>query len=246
VTGPAANVFWSAKDERSPGDWEDGAAFDPVGGRMAVADGASAAYRAREWATHLVESWVKSAPMEDADPAVAGRWFTEVASRWKSEDDVQNLEWYHQDAARRGSFAAFVGVQLTTSGARTSWTAVAVGDCCLFQVRGDRLLTAFPLSDPAAFGNAPDLVPSAADKLDRLHDRIRTSTGIAEPGDLILLCSDAFAKFLLTVASDGTVWAVLRSLVDNHQFGELVSYLRAQGLLELDDVTLLRVRVTAG
>ena len=30
-----------------------------------------------------------------------------------------------------------------------SWSALAVGDCCVFHVRGDALLTAFPVNDAA-------------------------------------------------------------------------------------------------
>jgi Protein phosphatase 2C len=248
VSRVVGNVFWFAKDERSPNDWEDGAALDLSTGRLAVADGASAAYRAREWATHLVESYIAAAPSPDSDPETAIRWFGQVAESWKSDDgESGGPEWYHLDAARRGSFATFVGAQLTASQGNFSWSALAVGDCCLLQIRGEQVLTAFPLADPADFTNAPVLVPSAADKLHLLRHRVHTTSGSTQPGDLILLSSDAFAKFMLTEAPrGGALWPVLRSIADNREFGELVRYLRKQRALEIDDVTLLRVIVNAG
>ena len=41
-----------------------------------------------------------------------------------------------------------------------SWQAVAVGDSCLFVVRGGRLYSSFPLEDTAQFDNSPALVCS--------------------------------------------------------------------------------------
>ncbi len=246
------NVFWSAKDPQVPDDWEDGAALDLSSGRFAVADGASAAYRAREWAAWLVESYLAAPPT--TKPSAVLEWLAAVANDWKTEDSAggSDVEWYHQDAARRGSFAAFVGTRfepsLETSFAtpkgELTWSAVAVGDCCLLQVRGDQLMTAFPLSDPTEFGSAPVLVPSAADKLPLLRGRVHTITGNARPGDVILLSSDAFAKFMLTEAAPD-LWRVLRSIKDNRQFTELLHYLWTQNALEVDDVTLLRVIIPA-
>lgn len=246
MTRVLGNVFWVAKDEQAPADWEDGAGLDLARGLVAVADGASAAYRAREWACHLVESYLAEPPAPDADPQAALDWFEDVGQSWKpAADQADEVEWYHRDAARRGSFAAFAGAQLTAFDGGVSWSAVAVGDCCLLQIRDGQLVTAFPLSDPASFGNAPVLVPSAAQRLHLLRDQVRTAAGTALPGDMLLLSSDAMAKFMLTEEGRaGPLWPVLRSITDNGQFAELVRYLRQQTVLEVDDVTLLRVIVT--
>lgn len=246
MTRIVPNVFWMAKDERAPGEWEDAGAFDMKGARFAVADGASAAYRAREWATQLVTCYVTAPPALDADEEVALRWFAESANDWRTTGGGAPLEWYHQDAERRGSFAAFVGAGFFASAGRLRWHAIAVGDCCLFHLRDDVLTTAFPLSDPSEFGHSPDLVPSAIRNLEGLRHKVRIRSGQAVPGDLFVLCSDALAKFLLEEAPYGeSAWAAIRSIGDNDDFARFIRYLRNENAIALDDVTLLRLVVRA-
>jgi len=245
VSGILPNLFWLAKDERVPGEWEDAGAFDTRNARFAVADGASAAYRAREWAMQLVEYYVKAPPPPNADEDVVLQWFAKLANSW--QDDSNGNEptfWYQQNAERRGSFAAFLGAGFSHSHAGLVWHSVAVGDCCLFHIRENVLMTAFPVSNPADFGRSPDLVPSAAQSLGRLRNRVRVTSGNAVPGDLFLLCSDALAKFLLAEAPRGEpVWTAVKSIADNEDFARLIRYLRRENAIEIDDVTLLRLVV---
>jgi hypothetical protein len=241
------NAFWAPKDEQAPEDWEDGCAFDRGNARFAVADGASAAYRAREWARHLVSSYVLAPPAPDGDEQAALRWFAQSAQDWQGTAQRAPVAWYHQDAERRGSFAAFLGARFLPAGPALRWHSIAVGDCCLFQVRDGEVATAFPVSDPADFGQSPVLVPTAEHSLDRLRGKVQTRSGEALPGDLFLLCSDALAKFVLEHASrDGTLWRALTSVPDNEEFGQLVRYLRSENAIDVDDVTLLRLVLRAG
>jgi Protein phosphatase 2C len=245
VIGILPNLFWLSKDERAPDEWEDAGAFDMGNALFAVADGASQAYRAREWAMRLVERYVTAPPPPNADGDLALRWFAELASGWQDESDgSENTYWYQSNAERRGSFAAFVGIRLFLSDTGFAWQSMAVGDCCLFHVHGDMLTTAFPLSDPASFGQSPDLVPSAAQSVERLRNKVRVRSGEAVPGDLVLLCSDALAKFILEEAPRGKpVWTAIRSIADNDEFAQFIRYLRSENAIDIDDVTLLRLIV---
>jgi hypothetical protein len=239
------NLFWVAKDERAPGEWEDAGAFDMRTERFAVADGASAAYRAREWAMRLVECYVTAPPPPDADEGTVLRWFARPASNWQDESNgSEPTRWYQQNAERRGSFAAFLGTCFSRSAAGLVWHAIAVGDCCLLHIRNNFLMTAFPISDPGDFGRSPDLVPSSEQTLERLRNKVKMRSGNAMPGDLFLMCSDALAKFLLREAPRGeSAWTAINSLENNDDFAQLVHYLRSENAIEIDDVTLLRLAV---
>jgi hypothetical protein len=245
VIGILPNVFWLSKDEQAPDEWEDAGAFDMGSARFAVADGASQAWEARAWAMHLVERYVAGPPPPDADGDVALRWFAELANGWQDESDSsENTYWYQANAKRRGSFAAFVGIRLFPSDTGFAWQSMAVGDCCLFHVRDDVLTTAFPLSNPASFGQSPDLVPSAAQSVERLRNKVKVRSGEAVPGDLVLLCSDALAKFFLEESPHGKpLWTAIRSITDNDEFAQFVRYLRSKNAIDIDDVTLLRLIV---
>src|SRR5207245_2817099 len=119
-----------------------------------------------------------------------------VQARWAALVDRRPLPWYAAEQARQGAFAALVGLSLSTDG---RWTALAVGDCCLFQLRGEGLLVAFPLDDPDAFDNRPMLLGSRPHTNRGLRQcgAIATASGAWQAGDTFLLMSDALAAAFL-------------------------------------------------
>ena len=144
---------------------QDASAADPDRGRFAVADGATESVYAAEWAQLLVEAFVRGdAAEEPAWPT----WLPPLQARWEEvirpPVDAPPRPWYLEEAlAHGGAFATFLGLVLEPSAdgaAPWHWQAYAVGDSCLFQVRGDVLLRAFPVERAAEFGSTPCLVGS--------------------------------------------------------------------------------------
>jgi hypothetical protein len=210
--------------------------------RVAVADGASASFGAAEWARLLCGAWVDGTltpeDLPDALPTLGRRWRDAVLA--------EPLPWYAQERARGGAFAAFCGLTLGADGA---WTALAVGDCCLFQIRGgEELITAFPLSRPDDFSASPALVGSLPAANANLAAHVRIGAGTAVPGDTFYLMSDALAAwFVRTHAAGRQPWRWLESLGLPHApapFPELVARLRAEQGLANDDAALAVVPVT--
>jgi hypothetical protein len=151
--------------------------------------------------------------------------------------------WYIAEAAARGAFATFVGLQFTETPDTRRWRALAVGDACCFHVRGGHLLDAFPVGSPDGFDSSPDLLSSTAFRGSHGGHRLVARTGDAETGDLLFLATDAMAAWALARAGDDpSVWASLAGL-DHRGFAELVTACRATGEMEDDDVTLLRAVV---
>ena len=102
----------------------------------------------------------------------------------------------------------------------------------------DRLELATPIDDPAAFGSHPQLVSSLSGSPAPVP--VVTETAV-QADDLLLLASDALAAFLLRLAADGdAVWPALRRL-DTAGFARLVGEGIASGLLERDDLTVVRI-----
>jgi len=163
------------------------------GYRYAVADGASASAFARLWAHLLVHAYAGGSlggPTLEGDLAPAQARWAELVGR-------RRLPWYAQEQTRRGAFAALVGLTLDVD---QRWSGLAVGDCCLFQVRGDALVTAIPLNDPGQFTVRPLLLcsrPVANGDL-RSAGAVVTAEGTWQPGDTFLLMSDALAALFLS------------------------------------------------
>ena len=177
--------------------------------------------------------------------AMSGWDATLVAYRKGREDDERPIEWFEQPGLERGAHATLLGVELTRPpGGEGRWSAVSLGDSCLFQMRDERLITAFPLTDPAAFCNAPKLVPSSARQLGRVMANLERAEGTWRPGDVLFLATDAVAAWFLAEAAAGNApWRALNRIPcdDSAAFARWAADQRAGRCLRNDDLTLVRV-----
>lgn len=233
--------FLLPKEGAGPEECEDAVGVNVGALRFALADGATEAFDAGNWARALAAGWVESEG-EALSVGEFGRWAAEAGRRWRAGWEGRELPWYAEEKARAGSFAAFVGVGLEGDG---RWRAVALGDACLVQSRGGNILTALPLSDPAEFGAAPVLVASRAAALEGALGRAVAASGEAAPGDVLLLLSDAAAAWFLKLSRAGDALAEefdsLLAASENDLLAALFGRERARGRIKDDDVALVRI-----
>jgi hypothetical protein len=234
--------------------------------RCAVADGASESAFADVWAQLLVRAFGRR------------RMRLERLRRlWQRSISGRPVPWYLEKKITRGAHAAFVGLSLRDGSANGhaepqassefgdwlelpsdetpttgvgSWRALAIGDSCLFHVRGPELLTVGPLDASEQFGNTPALLSSTSPKrIRRASADVTVLSGAWQPGDTFYLATDAIAQWLLSIQEAGRPpWVHLDELCvkgDTETFDRLVEELRAEGDLHNDDTTLLRVEVTS-
>ncbi len=221
-------VSVAPKDLSHPHDCEDAYAPEQLSEEppwcVAIADGASQTFAAGDWARLLVRSYVDGR-FPDALP--------DLRTQWAKGIDREALSWFQRERLRGGAQAALVGLRIAADG---GWDATAIGDCCLFQVRAETLIAAFPYRRPDDFSSQPPLVSTAA----RQDKPPRTETGMWRPGDTFYLMSDALAQWFLdeAVLRDGKPWRWL-----TRPFRTLVAELRACGRLRVDDTTLAVLRL---
>jgi hypothetical protein len=238
--------LWLPKRGHTAEEYEDAAAGDPERGRFAVADGASESSFAGIWARLLVEEFVHKqgncpAPLAEWVPAVQGRWVQEVGER--------EFSWYAESKFQQGAFATFLGLALTESGTEeggAGWRALAVGDACLFQVRGDALLCRFPLRGAGDFNNTPWLIGSRGRPPAGVDEGELAEEGECLPGDTLWLATDALAQwFLARVEAGERPWQELAAVVESPEpevyFAGWVEGRRDANALRNDDVTVLAV-----
>jgi hypothetical protein len=232
--------FSLAKQGNAAGEYEDAFAAEPGLGRFAVADGASESSFAGEWAKELTEGFV-------ADPVQPGgwaEWLPPVRERWLAAVGTGGLPWYAQQKLDDGAFATLLGLEIELAPKETGypWRAAAVGDACLFHLRGGELLLSFPMEDASAFGTRPALVGSRARNAGEPTGD-EWLAGRARRGDRFLLMTDALAQWFLTdVETGGRPWESLTELTEP-TFPEWVEKKRSARALRNDDVTLLLVEV---
>jgi hypothetical protein len=245
-------VFAAPKAGSAEAEWEDGAGYDegdPATGtaRLVVADGATEAYDSIRWVGLLVESFLGPAGPPPGVPAAGVvEWIGRLQERWVREApafaNLYEERKFHAD----GSFATLLGCEVRgLGGPRPAWTAVALGDTVLFQVRAGTELARFPAVTADGFGINPEGVFTAPAARDRMRAALGRAEGTLAAGDRLFLATDAFAEWMVR-AADGQpaqLWRLLDRL-DPASFRRLVADRRRAGLMKNDDVTLMRVRVT--
>jgi hypothetical protein len=226
----------------APEECQDAVAGAPERGRFAVADGASESADAGLWARLLAEDFVAS----PARHLAWASWLPPLQARWAAEAAALPaggaLPWYLEERAREGAFATFLGVLVEDS----VWHAQAVGDSCLFQLRGGALLRAFPLQRGEEFGSTPWLIGSRPPGAEVAGAHGQRAEGEWQAGDRLWLMTDALAQWFLRQAEEGgRPWEALARLLaeaaPDEAFTAWVGGLRAQGQLRNDDVTLAAV-----
>jgi hypothetical protein len=217
----------------------------------AVADGATESSFAGQWARQLVRAYGNSSML-------GLEWLPPLAkeqARWRRTVQRKPLPWYAEEKVRNGAFAAFLGLAVTPqvspvtdkSASGGAWTAVSVGDCCLFHLRGAELLRSFPAQESTFFTQRPFLLSSNPLRNDALAERLLTTTGQWQAGDTFYLMTDALALWALQRWESGAApWdevAALEGDQRQRRFGRWVEGLRASAMLRNDDVTLLAVQI---
>lgn len=217
---------------------EDVIAVDTKTCRFAIADGATEAFAARDWAERLAQHWVenesKLTPEDFREWVVAeGR---ELQDSWKS----LTLSWYAEEKASVGSFAAFVAVELDLMTDSPSWKAIALGDACLLHCRRGSLLKSLPLSHSESFNSAPMLVASDSCLHDTSMPALVIDAGSCQNGDVLLLMSDAAASWCLQRFENGG-FDVEKFLVTNgdEELNRFFDEERLAGRIRNDDLAIL-------
>ena len=153
----------------------------------AIADGATESAFSRHWARILVQNACTTStlvPTLSSLDAWRAEWRQEIAPQ------INEQPWYVAAKAQEGAHATYLHCIAQQNG---TYQAAACGDSVLLHLRNNALHTAWPTSDPDAFGHRPALVSTtngAAPSFD-------TYTSTWQPNDAIVLATDAAAAWLL-------------------------------------------------
>lgn len=244
-----ANSWWLPKRGNTAEEYEDAcwprdlcsgpcAAF-----RCAVADGATETSFSGLWARLLVRAHGRGRLTPRGLPEA----LRPLQREWRRRVSATPLPWYAEQKADQGAYAALAGLTLTApcSGRGGGWHALAVGDSCVFQLRGGGLVATLPVACSADFTSRPALLSSDAAANEGLAGRLTAVSGEWAPGDTFYLMTDALAQWFLHNIEDGRRPSPLPREPRAAVFEEWIGDLRARGEIRNDDVTLVRVEVEA-
>ena len=232
-------IFWTPKRGNTTEEYED--AFWPPEPltlqskllRFAVADGATETSFARSWAQILTRAYCRDQLSEKKIRKTMPR----LEQEWRSAIGTHTLPWYAEEKLSQGAFATLLGLTVSDG----EWQSTAIGDSCLFQIRGGRLITAFPMTRSADFSNHPPLLSSNNRRWTDELASVSRANGTWELSDEFYLMTDAIACWFLGAIEAGEPPEdVFRNL---ERFEEWIESLRGNGMRN-DDVTVLRISVS--
>jgi hypothetical protein len=249
-------AFWRPKHGNSEAEYED-AFWLPTGSplpacetiRLAVADGATETLYANLWAKLLVRSYGKCGhPVDFLDPALQ-----RIRGVWKKCVHQRPLPWYAEAKVQMGAFSSLLGLSVTKANAGDAspgtWIAHAVGDSCLFHIREDKCLAAFPLKTSGEFSSRPALLSSSP--ASRPCPSF-TTDGCWKAGDVFFLMTDALACWFLAALERGIdPLESLRRLEQQEDFDQFIAQQRfdvveaGTSSLRNDDVTMIVCEMTS-
>ena len=237
------HAFHTHKRGNAPHEYEDAFAGDATTARFAVADGATESSFVAAWAKLLAEGFVaaKGRSWRNLD------WLGPPRQHWANDIDPLPLPWYAEEKREQGAYATLLGIALSCGRQGNiggSWCALAVGDSCLFRLRGGQLVKSFPLVRSSQFGNQPALLGSRGRQVDTPSQSIRRTRGKWRPGDRFLLMTDALAEWLLRRLEQkqrpaDDIAQLLVESTPQDAFADWVEERRKDQGLRNDDVTLV-------
>ena len=241
-----AKTFLLPKNGSSKIEYEDASSIAKDKFRFAVADGAAETSFSRDWAKQLVRAFTK----KRLSVPIAAEELKPLRSKWEEVVHRHPLAWYAEEKANDGAYAAFVGLEFLQerfeASTQQKWQATASGDCCLVQVRGDKIIKAFPLADSESFGSRPNLLCSTTASNGNGNEIVLKSAGSWGCEDAFFLMTDALACWFFKESELGNKpWNRLRDLdtQDHAPFEKFIADLRSTKRMKNDDVTLLRIDV---
>lgn len=237
--------------------------------RLAVADGVGSSFLPNEWAQILTNNFVTREEdfkgSEDFVPWLidcSQQWYTWVDEQWipiVQQRLNQYIDWSRDRA--KGAQATFIGCSFSTAtlvqSKQVEVHVMSVGDAVLFHLRPPQHtqetwgIWLYPPMTPSDFGPIPLTLATRSDLIEQAWP-IQQAIFTAGRGDIILLTTDALAKWILTEAHSQPelqsqlesspvvkLWGELLNMSDQANFENFVIRERDNGMLELDDIALL-------
>ncbi|MBB6049611.1 hypothetical protein [Armatimonas rosea] len=208
-------AFTLAKDPLAPEANEDALLW--AEGRLALADGASSDAFSGLWAQALCQAFLTDGTLERDVAATA--WRAMIPSP---------VPWFLADKLRHATHSSFLGLEWDPTTLRVQ----VIGDACVFVIRDDLLVFAFPYTRAEDFSTYPALLPTQGPLPELCHTEFALQSG-----DTILAATDALAAWLLH-EREHQPWGSLLALQNAGDFQRFIMALRTARRLALDDTTL--------
>jgi len=250
-----SRVFWIAKDKGYENHYEDAYAVECTRAVAAIADGVGSGFASGRWARLLTTKLMTVAP-DLEKPGGLSDWLSGPRGEWERQLGELKLDYFQRQKLREsgGAYTTLLWVEChpapssppeNASAIGWSWSCHAAGDCGLFHERDGKILRVFPFENPDDLAADPQALASKDHGKDRSLE-FKTVEGLLEPGDMLVLCTDALLGWALHALQDGRplTWKDYWDMPDE-TWREEIEALRTDDVIRVDDTTLILLRLEA-
>lgn len=209
--------------------------------KIAIADGATEASFAREWAQILVNHFIQDPP-----EIITNQWLEPAIIQFSKSIDITRLPWYAQNKIiEQGSYSTLTGIIIDIED--ESFLGISIGDSCVFWNDSEGLHS-FPYRSVEEFNSRPFLISTISNNNEMINDEINqkiVNYKLSKGKTLFYLMTDALSCWFMEEHCKGKQpWDKLNILRDKNQFGTFIDEHRNSKVLKNDDVTLVIIEVT--
>jgi len=226
---------------------QDAFAISPNERIFAIADGVSKSPFSQIWSNKIVIKFIdKPLDISDLNEQKIKDWLVDIRKKWRSEIDQGKASELILDIAKKeGGSTTFLGMIIQKKKKkRQKLQLFGIGDTNMFLVKKNEITRK---SD--VVGWPVTSVESFTDRTNGLSSIDNTSQGIPElkefnvkRGDIVILATDALAKWILKSANLGQrPWSKI--LKNKNDIANFIDKLRYTNKIDDDDTTCIIIRI---
>ena len=221
---------------------QDAIAISPDERVFAIADGVSQSPFSQIWSKKVVNKFIKK-PLDisDLNEQKIKDWLADIRKEWRTEIDQGKASELILDIAKKeGGSTTFLGMIIKKKKKkRQKLQLFGIGDTNMFLVRNNRIKEKFPVTSVKSFTNRTKALCSIDNPLQEIPELKEVN---AKKGDIVILATDALAKWILECYNLGQrPWDKI--LKNKNDIANFINKLRDTNKIDDDDTTCIIIRI---
>ncbi len=198
--------------------------------------------------THVLFPKKKTGLLSVMVSVISNTWLEKINARNRS---MGRIEFTPDDVKKfftQGAAATFLGITLDEK--TSTWTALSVGDTCLFHCSHNSTTVwkckAFPYKSAEEFNDEPDSITSRSNTAHIVASNIKQlSQQPYVAGDILLMATDALADWILKYLEQNEAGKIVNYFerLNAEQFKVFVNEERRKKTITDDDTTLIIIHI---
>ena len=209
---------------------------------FAIADGVSTAPFSQIWSNKVVKKFIEKPFASDLNEQKLKDWLEDIRKEWSSEiDQRKSPKMILERAKEVGGSTTFLGMIIQEMKKKYQKLQLfGIGDTNMFLIRNKRIKYSFPVTSVESFTDQTIglcSIDNASQKIPELKEFN------AKRGDIVILATDALAKWIFKYYKKGGEYSWKRILKNKDNIQNFIDELRDTNKIDDDDTTCIIIRI---